>query len=195
MEDHGRSGSAGQYELGILPLVAAQMIAVHDRRFAYRPKGLFHHRVLAGGHDERKRERRQLFVDRRWTVLARSENHLSGRAQGSWPESLRIFVLLSKRGQSVAARRFIVLLEFAGEAETQFVRQGRSGLRSVRGSRRLDGNLRAEHENAVAMPERTDQIIPVPLFHSSSTGNSATAMLNPASPSGARPNLGWLHFS
>jgi hypothetical protein len=45
------------------------------------------------------------------------------------------------------------------------------------------------------MPERTNQIIPVPLFHSSSTGDSTILALNPVSQAQALPEFGMPRLS
>jgi hypothetical protein len=45
------------------------------------------------------------------------------------------------------------------------------------------------------MPERTNQIIPVPFFHSSSTGESTILAINPVSQAQALPNFGMPRFS
>ena len=131
----------------------------------------------------------------RGTILARRQDHLRSGAESGRPESLRVFVLLSKRRQSIPVGGTVILFQLVGEAEPEFLSQRVAALRSILRGRRLDGNLRAEHENAVAMPERTNQIIPVPLFHSSSTGDSATAMLIPGSLSRAMLNLGRRRYS
>jgi hypothetical protein len=45
------------------------------------------------------------------------------------------------------------------------------------------------------MPERTNQIIPVPLFHSSSTGDSTISVINPVSQAQALAKFGMPRFS
>jgi hypothetical protein len=83
--------------------------------------------------------------------------------------------LLGKCGQGGSAGRPVIFFELASEPVPKLLSEGYNVLRGARRTWRsyLDGNLGTEHENAIAMPERTNEIIPVSLFHSSSAADLA----------------------
>jgi hypothetical protein len=126
-----------------------------------------------------------------WTILTRRQDHLGCGAESGRTESFSVFVLLGKCCQSVPARGAVIFFELSSEPPPELLSESCTVLRGNRRrcGRYRDGNLGTEHENAVAMPERTNQIIPMSLFHSSSTGDSATVMLNPEYQSDALPGI------
>src|ERR1700691_1955213 len=114
-----------------------------------------------------------------WAVKARGQSHLSCSTQSGRPKTLSVFILLGECRQSCSGCGAGILFELSSEPASQLLGQG-SAVRG--GSRRscrsdFDWNLRSEHENAVAMPKRPNQIIPVALFHSTSTGDSGIITL------------------
>src|SRR5580658_46574 len=114
-----------------------------------------------------------------WTVKARGQSHLSCRAQSCRSKALSVLILLGKCGESGPVGGAIILFELSREPASQLLGQGsavRGGSRRSCGSD-FDWNLRSEHENAVAMPKRPNQVIPVALFHSTSTGDSGIITL------------------
>ena len=127
-------GRARQQELGVVALVAAQVVALDDRILARGLERLRQQVVLAGGQDQAERQRRERSMDLGGDEARRLVEFLRQRPQRVGAEAFGVLVLLRDRGQGSAADPPVVFFELRSERGGQRLGEAAGG--SARKARR-----------------------------------------------------------